>query len=356
MSTRAASLLFVKSSTGRFSSCPWRHQLRGKKKVITRYGEPEVSKGHCMAPVGKKGFRVSEHPQELACYVGQQTSFDEASENLKVVGGVSLTDKQVERICHHHGGCLEQVLYEEKREVVAKDEELTYAMMDGSKCLIRREGWKEVKLGRVFKARDLPDVKERGAVRQSEYVAHLGSHTDFLDKFGPLVTDKANVVAIADGARWIWDFWDTHHPNAVQILDYFHAVEKIGCRAKLAIKKRQTAKEWMDVQEKHLLDGDVEEIINALEDFPGDTFIKEKQQLLTYSRNNTHRMRYKTFQEKGYLIGSGPIEAPKQVIQARLKKSGQRWTPDGLQQVANLRVAKHSRKWNIVLNQMKEAA
>jgi len=30
------------------------------------------------------------------------------------------------------------------------------------------------------------------------------------------------------------------------------------------------------VQEKHLLDGDVEEIINALEDFPGDTFIEEK--------------------------------------------------------------------------------
>jgi len=124
------------------------------------------------------------------------------------------------------------------------------------------------------------------------------------------------------------------------------------CWAKLAIKKQQAAKDWIDVQEKHLLDGDVEEIINALEDFPGDTFIKEKQQLLTYLRNNTHRVRYKTFQEKGYLIGSGPIEAAnKQVIQARLKKSGQ-WTPDGLQQVASLRVAKHSGKWNIVLNQI----
>jgi len=28
--------------------------------------------------------------------------------------------------------------YEEKREVVAKDEELTYAMMDGCMCLIRQ--------------------------------------------------------------------------------------------------------------------------------------------------------------------------------------------------------------------------
>jgi hypothetical protein len=308
-----------------------------------------------MAPVGKKGFRVSEHLQALACYVGQQMSFDEASENLQMVGGISLTDKQVERICHHHGEYLEEILYEEKIE--AKDEELTYAMMDGSMCFIRRQGWKEVKLGRVFKARDLLDIKDRGTIRQSEYVVHLGSHEDFLAKFDPLIIPKTNVVAIADGARWIWDFWETYYPKAVQILDYFHAIEKIGNWAKLAIKEGQACKDWIDLQEKRLLNDDVEEIIHDLESFTDNKFIKEKQQLMTYLRNNTHRMKYKTFQEKGYLIGSGPIEAAnKQVIQARLKKSGQRWTPDGLQQVANLRVAKHSGKWNLVLNHIKKAA
>ncbi|MFT7377422.1 MAG: hypothetical protein ACJAUR_000969 [Ulvibacter sp.] len=84
---------------------------------------------------------------------------------------------------------------------------------------------------------------------------------------------------------------------------------------------------------------------------------KVKQQLLTYLENNKHRMNYRTYQEKGLLIGSGSIEsANKQIIQARLKKSGQRWTPKGLQQVANLRVAYHSRRWELVKNAIKKAA
>jgi hypothetical protein len=68
-------------------------------------------------------------------------------------------------------------------------------------------------------------------------------------------------------------------------------------------------------------------------------------------------MKYKTYQEKGLMIGSGPIEsANKQIVQARLKKSGQRWTPKGLQQVANLRVAYHSKRWNLVKNAIRKAA
>jgi hypothetical protein len=65
-----------------------------------------------------------------------------------------------------------------------------------------------------------------------------------------------------------------------------------------------------------------------------------KNALLTYYQNNQHRMKYGTFKEKGYLIGSSPIEAAhRNVIQQRLKLSGQRWTIQGAQQVANLRVS-----------------
>jgi hypothetical protein len=54
--------------------------------------------GQCLANEGKKGFRVSKYLQELGCYVGQQLTFDEASENLKRIGGITLSDKQIERI------------------------------------------------------------------------------------------------------------------------------------------------------------------------------------------------------------------------------------------------------------------
>jgi len=56
-------------------------------------------------------------------------------------------------------------------------------------------------------------------------------------------------------------------------------------------------------------------------------------------------MKYKTFKEQGLLIGSGAIEsAHRDMLQQRLKLSGQRWTKKGLQQIANLRILYKSNK------------
>jgi hypothetical protein len=44
---------------------------------------------------------------------------------------------------------------------------------------------------------------------------------------------QAKGVAIGDGARWIGEYWNTFHPQATQILDYYHVVEKIGQWASL---------------------------------------------------------------------------------------------------------------------------
>jgi hypothetical protein len=308
-----------------------------------------------MSPRGKKGFRVSPYLQELACYVGQQLSFDEASDNLLRVGGISLTDKQIERISHEYGESLESVLYEDR--IKGTNDILHYAMMDGSMCLTRKDGWKEVKLGRIFREKDLLSIKKRGTIRESDYVAHLGNREDFLTKFESRLCDKTNIVAIADGARWIWDFWQENYPKATQILDFYHAMEKTGNWIKWAIKDEKKAKDLISLQEKYLLNDEIEEVILAINSIESKSYSKEKQQLLTYLNNKKHRMKYKTYQDKGLLIGSGPIEAAnRQIIQARLKKSGQRWTPKGLQQVANLRVAYHSDRWDLLLKKINSAA
>lgn len=72
-------------------------------------------------------------------------------------------------------------------------------------------------------------------------------------------------------------------------------------------------------------------------------------QLLTYVLNNLERMRYGYFQKQGYWIGSGVMEAAhRTLVQHRLKRSGQRWTIQGAQQVVNLRVAFQSGHWKHV--------
>ncbi|MBI4947030.1 MAG: hypothetical protein HY840_11595 [Bacteroidetes bacterium] len=84
---------------------------------------------------------------------------------------------------------------------------------------------------------------------------------------------------------------------------------------------------------------------------------RKRKELLQYYQSNLKRMNYKTYKQIGLLIGSGPIEpAHRHVIQQRMKRSGQRWTKNGLQQIANLRVASKSNLWDFVLNRIKMAA
>ncbi len=67
---------------------------------------------------------------------------------------------------------------------------------------------------------------------------------------------------------------------------------------------------------------------------------------LKYLQRNRRRMGYSELQQNKLPIGSGVIEAPcKNLIGARLKKSGMRWTIDGGQAVLTLRSLILSNRW-----------
>lgn len=248
----------------------------------------------------------------------------------------------------------------EETPATSPDNSLHYAMMDGSMVFIKgaENGWKELKLGRVFSDKSAYQEKKRGIIKESDYVAHLGNSEDFLNKFEHLISSKTSLVAISDGARWIWEYWDTFHPQATQILDFFHVMEKIGLWATIILKDEKERKSWMKSCEELLLNNEIGEVIIQIQsvDCLGD-LLKKQKELLTYLLNNQRRMQYKTYKDKGLFIGSGAIEAAnKEVIQKRFKLSGQRWTKKGLQQIANLRTAQKSKKWYNVLNLIKMAA
>jgi hypothetical protein len=232
-------------------------------------------------------------------------------------------------------------------------------MVDGSYIMTRPDGWKETKLGRVFKATDNYALSEkRNIIKTSNYVAHLGECTDFLEKFSSTIAHLSCLVCIADGALWFWKWLSDCHPDAVQILDFFHAYEKI-CQWSLSVMKDKTLRDqWNTSMKELLLNDEVLEVIIQIQGThcQGDS-LEKKQALLTYLENNTHRMTYKTFSEKGYLIGSGAMEAAhRNVIQQRMKRSGQRWTIQGGQQVLNLRTNYLSNQWYKVVKHVRMAA
>lgn len=328
---------------------------------MTRFGLQLVPVNHPLATPGRKGFRISPYLQELGCYVGQQAPFDEASLLLNRLAGVDLSDKQIERLCHYHGQLLEDELYEDT--VSAPDETLYYVEMDGSMVLTRQQehsegGWKEIKLARIFKASDVLAIKQRTTIRQSDYVAHLGDHRQFTQRVSARIGARRNLIGLGDGAPWIWGYLSEHYPDAVQILDIYHVLEKLGVWARLVWGKGPTCSEWLIHQQAHLESNRVKEVMEAVqaERCLGES-ARQQHTLLTYLTNNESRMQYGTYLQAGYLIGSGAIEAAnREVIQRRLKLSGQRWTPEGLEQVASLRVAYKSGRESLIRAHFKMAA
>ena len=113
--------------------------------------------------------------------------------------------------------------------------------------------------------------------------------------------------------------------------------------------------DWIDKQSLIMLNKGITPIIEKLNKLPKKT--EKLRQLIGYYNNHQKRMQYHIFKEKGLQIGSGAIEsAHKDVLQKRLKLSGQRWTKKGLQQMAQLRVAYKSGKWNKIKQLCKKVA
>lgn len=226
---------------------------------------------------------------------------------------------------------------------------------NGSMILTRDKGWSEVKLGRVFKSSHCIHAEEKpGWISNSQYLAHLGGHKKFcnqmdslLDDFGPL---KERLVFIMDGAAWLKNWIEDSFPEAVSILDFYHATEHLHEFSSQFFKDKQQEQRWTEQQKELLLDSKVREVIDNI----GQLCSKKNSaaaKLMAYYQTNLHRMDYKRYKQIGCgLIGSGTIEsAHRTVIQKRMKQSGQRWSTIGAGNMLNLRVVRKNQQWNKII-------
>jgi hypothetical protein len=303
----------------------------------------------------------------MLCLLGQAYVFEESEEILHQLLGITISAKQIQRVSEHYGQALEeqQQQYEEgKKEApvlkLKQPFEPVYLMLDGSMVFTREEGWKEIKAGRIFNQSSCTAIQQnRNQIMQSLYVCHLGDNKAFTDKWESYTEAYPNKICIADGAKWIWNWVEDCYPQSVQILDCFHALEKLGCYAALQYPDSAQRSKWMELQKQRLRNNEADQIIEELKRSTGNHKETEKARtdVIRYYENNLSRMQYKTYLDKGYLIGSGAIEAAhRNVIQQRLKLSGQRWSVKGAQQIVNLRASKKSNQWNTVVELINSAA
>lgn len=152
------------------------------------------------------------------------------------------------------------------------------------------------------------------------------------------------LVFLGDGAIWIWNLVRLYYPNALQIVDWFHAEEHLEGVAAAAFATPEPRAVWLEPVTQALWEGQVEAVIRACQMLPA-TCLKA-QQAVTYFFNNIERMRYDRFRTAGYMIGSGTIEsACKQLVTHRLDLPGAQWEVDGAVHTAKARAVWLSDQW-----------
>jgi hypothetical protein len=159
------------------------------------------------------------------------------------------------------------------------------------------------------------------------------------------------VVIVGDGAEWIWNR-ASMFVRRCEILDFWHALEHAWEFARLRYGAGSAhADRWVhDIAEK-LRAGKVDEVIEGLKRLrPNTPESRESlQALIRYYSENATRMRYDEYLRLGYGIGSGAVEsAHKQVVHARMRQAGMRWSEAGARRLLALRLLLLNQDWELL--------
>ena len=217
-----------------------------------------------------------------------------------------------------------------------------------------KAGTREVKLARLFTVSGL-DARGRPVMDpgSSSYAFTFDGknalaglvEAEYLRRGGEYFRQ---VVALGDGAAWIWTTAEALYPHATHIVDIYHAREHLhDLAAHLAFITPDPA-QWLARRLDDLDAGNIEAIITAARRYPLEGIKAEDlDRKLGYFEHNIHRMRYAHFKKLGMFTGSGAIEAAcKQIVCQRAKQSGMHWTVQGAADVIALRCQHASGRWD----------
>jgi len=102
---------------------------------------------------------------------------------------------------------------------------------------------------------------------------------------------------------------------------------------------------------KQLRAGNVDQVIGQLKRLsPTSPEVRKKlEDLIRYYSENAQRMHYDRYIRLGYGIGSGAVEsAHKQVVHARLRQAGMRWSEMGARSLLALRLLLLNDDWKLL--------
>ena len=302
-----------------------------------------------------KAGEVSPVMSKLLAITGVEIAFGRSRKHLAEFLLVDISENTIRKYTQQAGekqAALEARWIEESqneswlqdRETkIKKVPDRLYGSMDGVQVPVG-EDWRELKTLTWYKVAPVyGEEKERS--QEITYHCEIAP----AEEFGKLLwatviqrfADKAkDLIFVCDGAVWIWNLVSHYFPDAIQIVDWYHACEYLTPIATALFSDDAQKKKWLQKTKRWLWQGKIKKVLQECRKHLRSPAAAAAQSAITYYSNNQHRMKYAQYRKKGYAIGSGTVEsACKQIATARLKIAGARWTLQGVVATAKARAA-----------------
>lgn len=306
--------------------------------------------------------RVTPAVAELTALAGSLVSFELAATRVLIrMSNIRLAESTVERVTEDAGERLGDKLAAKQTfgaeqpwpwQRDAQGKRCAYASVDHTGVPQQAVGGGKAEgrmaaVAMVFNARSEFEEQPPKDPHQVRYLA--GFHD--LDELGlqwrrqaaQVGWDEAEQqIALTDGAPCLENFIRKNAPLAVCILDFYHASEHVAELAR-ELHPNEAVFEQQHQAWRHQLKHEGGAALLATWEALDRSDWNETQQECyrlqeQYVRNNVHRMDYPRYLARGWMIGSGPVEAAcKLVIGQRLKGTGMRWREPGSDSLCHLR-------------------
>ena len=364
----------------------------GEVRLYRKYFWSKECGGVCPADElsGVAQASISPGAGELCCLMGIGQDFAQAADDLKRVGGLSVSKERLRGVVE---GMAQQA--REARDTgrlapawtapQAKRDDgqsLVYVGIDGvmaptvtqaekdkrrQKHVIRRqqrgktgvgntqplaaprpgsdERFKEMKIGIFY---DQTKERRHAFVCEEDGQAFgslLGAHAAQIQ-----LEQADRKLSLTDGAKWIWNqviLWLVFL-DAV-LLDFFHLAEHVHEVARCCLGEGEAARAWASARLNEAKAGGAQALLRGMEALEKQVRSPQKKdcvrRLRDYVRKRREMLDYPTALANGWDIGSGPTEATCKTLTLRLKRSGMKWDRDHAAGMMSLVAMRESGQW-----------
>ncbi len=350
--------------------CKQRFHRYSEKTVRTLIGEVTYKRAYYRCPqcgssaspldvqIGQSTREISPGVERALALLSAHLPFHKAEQILAEVSAVRLSARQIETIAEELGAEAEQLQHQEEQQAARQGLGETrgphqpvprtfIVEMDGVQLGLQDGSWQEVKCGVVYELSQRIEIQAgRWELLQRYRCARRGDVVGFRQRLWALclragIRQQDQIIVLGDGAEWIDQTAELLFPKSRRILDYYHASERIWAVANARWGEATAASQrWAHKKLSQLKGGRVRQVVAAMRGLRmrNEEGERVRSAAIKYMRVRQEQMKYGEYEEAGLPIGSGAVESTcKQMVTARCKQAGMRWSEAGADAMLALR-------------------